>query len=93
LQKQGVTSSRKVSRMRPSSSEDEDRSTTGTILEGPPCSNTGAQGWCVEISDGDPCGGGDPTGAGGGVEPPLGDEEPSLVTPQTSEIQNVTKIH
>jgi hypothetical protein len=31
-----------------------------------------------ETVDGDPGGGGDPDGIGGRVEPPLGDEEPSL---------------
>jgi hypothetical protein len=64
--------------MRPSSSEDEDRSTTRTFSEGPPCSNTGERGRHKEISDKDPGGGGDPDGADGGVEPPLGEEEPSL---------------
>jgi hypothetical protein len=64
--------------MRHSSSEDEDRSTTGTFSEGPPCSNTGERGWREEISNWDPGGGGDPDSASGGVEPPLGKEEPSL---------------
>jgi hypothetical protein len=68
--------------MRPSSSEDEDRSTTGTFSEGPPCSNTDEQGRREEISDGDPGGGGDPDSTGGGVEPPLGEEEPSLAEEQ-----------
>jgi hypothetical protein len=45
--------------MRHSSSNDEDRSTTGTFSEGPPCSNTGEQGQREEIFDGDPGGGGD----------------------------------
>jgi hypothetical protein len=64
--------------MRPSSYEDEDRSTTGTFLKGPLCSNTGKHGRHEEISDGDPDGSEDPDGASGGVEPPLGVEEPSL---------------
>jgi hypothetical protein len=70
--------SRDVSRMRPSSSEDEDRSTTGTFSKGSPCSNIDEQGRREEISDGDPGGGGDPDSAGGGIEPPLSEEEPSL---------------
>jgi hypothetical protein len=64
--------------MRHSSSEDEDRSTTGTFSEGPSCSNTGDQGQREEISDGDSGGGGDLDNASGGVEPPLDEEEPSL---------------
>jgi hypothetical protein len=64
--------------MRPSSSEDEDRSTIKTFSEGPPCSNTGEQGQREEISDGDPGGGGDPESVDGGVESSLGKEEPSL---------------
>jgi hypothetical protein len=63
--------------MGPSSSEKEDRYTTGTFSEGPPFSNTGEQGWREVISDGDPSGGGDPDIASG-VEPPLSDEESSL---------------
>jgi hypothetical protein len=63
--------------MLPSSSENEDRSTTGIFSERPPCSNTGEQGR-HEISDGDLGGGGDPDSTDGGVEPPLDDEEPSL---------------
>jgi hypothetical protein len=55
------------------SSEDEDRSSTRTFSEGPPCSKTGE-----EISNRDPDGGGDPDSTGGGVEPPLGEEEPSM---------------
>jgi hypothetical protein len=58
---------REVSGMRSSSSEDEDRSTTGAFLEGPPYSNTGKQGWREETSEGDPGGGGDPDGADSGV--------------------------
>jgi hypothetical protein len=64
--------------MRPSSSEDEDKSTTGTFSKGPPFSNIGEQEWHEEISDGDPGGGGDPDIVGGGVEPLLGEEESSL---------------
>jgi hypothetical protein len=64
--------------MRPSSSEDEDRSTTETFSKGPSCSNTGEQGRREEISDRDPNGGGDPDSTGGGIEPPLAVEEPSL---------------
>jgi hypothetical protein len=60
------------------SSEDEDRCTIETFLEGPPCPNTGERGRREDISDGDPCGGGDPDGAGGGGEPPLGEKESSL---------------
>jgi hypothetical protein len=67
-----------MSEMRPSSSEDENISTTRTFSEEPPCSNTSECGRCEEISDGDPGGGGDPDGTGGGVEPSLGEEEPSL---------------
>jgi hypothetical protein len=72
------SSSCEVSGMIPSSFKDEDRSTTRTFSEGLPCSNTDEQGWHEEISDGDPGDGGDPDSVGGGVEPPLGDEEPSL---------------
>jgi hypothetical protein len=45
---------------------------------GLPWSNIDEQGQREEISDGDPCGGGDPDSVSGGVEPPLNDEEPSL---------------
>jgi hypothetical protein len=72
------SSSHKMLEMRPSSSEDEDKSTSRTFSEGPPCSNTGEHGWHEEISDGDAGGGGDPNDIGGGVEPPLSEEEPSL---------------
>jgi hypothetical protein len=64
--------------MTPSSFEDEDRSTTGTFSEGPPCSNTYEQGRHEEITNEDPGGGKDPDGASGSVEPPLDDEEPYL---------------
>jgi hypothetical protein len=72
------SSSHEVSGRRPSSSEEEDRSTTRTFSYGLPCSNIVEQGQREKISDGDPSGGGDPDSAGGGVKPPLGDEEPSL---------------
>jgi hypothetical protein len=64
--------------MRPSSSEDEERSTTGAFPEVPPCSNTDEQGRREEISDGDPGGGGDPDGVDRGVLVSLGDRFPSL---------------
>jgi hypothetical protein len=64
--------------MRPSSSEDEDRSTTEIFSEGPPCSNIGEQGRCDEISDEESSGGGDPDSADRGVEPLLDEEEASL---------------
>jgi hypothetical protein len=47
-------------------------------LEGTPCSNTDEQGRHEEISNGDPGGGGDLDGAGGGVLVSLGDGLPSL---------------
>jgi hypothetical protein len=72
------SSSYEILGLRHFSFEDEDRSTTGSFSEGPPCSNTGEQGRREEIYDGDPNGGGDPDSAGGGVEPPLGEEEPSF---------------
>jgi hypothetical protein len=72
------SSSRDVSGMRPSSFEDENRSTTGTFSEGPSCSNTDEQWWHEEVSHRDPGGGGDPDSADGGIEPSLGEEEPSL---------------
>jgi hypothetical protein len=62
--------------MRSYSSKDEGRSITGAPL--PPCSNTGEQGRCEEISDGDPDDDGDPDGANGGVLVSLGDGLPSL---------------
>jgi hypothetical protein len=72
------SSSREVSGMRPSSSYDEERSTTGTFSKGPPRSNTGKQGLHEEISNGDPDGGGDPHSTSGGVEQLLSEEEPSF---------------
>jgi hypothetical protein len=53
--------------MKFSSSEDKERSIIRAFSEEPPCSNTSEQGLCEEISDGDPGGGGDPYGVGGGV--------------------------
>jgi hypothetical protein len=71
-------SSHEISGMRPSTSEDEERSTTGAFLEGPPGSNTGERGWRDETSDGDPNSGGDSKGADGGVGALLDDGLPSL---------------
>jgi hypothetical protein len=62
-------------RMRPSSSEDEDRSTTGAFSEGPPCSCTDEQWRCEKTSGGDLIGGGDPEDVDGGTL--LGDGLPS----------------
>jgi hypothetical protein len=59
------------------SSKDKERSIIRTFPEEPPCSNTSEQGWRDEISDGDPGGGGDPDGAGGGVLASLGEGLPS----------------
>jgi hypothetical protein len=56
--------SRETSAKKPSSSEDEESSITGMFPEGPPCSNTGEQGWHEEISDEDSSGGGNPDSAG-----------------------------
>jgi hypothetical protein len=72
------SSSHEVSGLRPSSSEDEERSTIGVFLEEPPCSNTGERGWSEETSDRDPSGGDDPEGASGGVGALPGDGLPSL---------------
>jgi hypothetical protein len=72
------SSPREVSGMRASSSEDEDRSTTRTFSKGPPCLNTGEQGWREKIFVGHPGGDGDPDSVDGGVETPLHEEEPSL---------------
>jgi hypothetical protein len=63
--------------MKFSSSEDKERSIIGAFPEEPSCSNTGEQGWCEEISDGDPGGGGDPDGADGGAFASLGEGLPS----------------
>jgi hypothetical protein len=68
--------SREVATIRSSSSEDEDRSITEAFPESP-CSNTSEQGRREEISDGDPSGGGDPDGVGGGVLALLGEGLPS----------------
>jgi hypothetical protein len=64
--------------MKFSSSEDKERLIIGTFLEGPPCSNTGEQGRHDKISDGNPGGGGDPDGAGGGVLASLDEGLPSV---------------
>jgi hypothetical protein len=64
--------------MGPSSSEDEETSTTGAFPEGPPCSNTSDRVWREETSGGDPSGGGDPEDVGGGVGALPGDRLPSL---------------
>jgi hypothetical protein len=58
--------------MSSSSSEDKDSSTTGAFPEEPPCSNTGERGRREDTSDGDPGGGGDLDGVGGGVLASLG---------------------
>jgi hypothetical protein len=63
--------------MKSSSSEDEERSTTETCLDGPACSNTGERGWWDKTSDEDLSGGGDPDGIGGGVLTSLGIGLPS----------------
>jgi hypothetical protein len=60
-----------------SSFEDKERSIIGAFSEEPPCSNTGEQGRHEEISDGDPGGGRDPDGVGGGVFVSLGEGLPS----------------
>jgi hypothetical protein len=81
-----------MSGMRHSSSEDEDRSTTRTFSEGPPCSNIGENGRCEQISNGDPGGGGDQDGTGGGDEPPLSEEEPSLEGERTRLVPLLSSI-
>jgi hypothetical protein len=63
--------------MKFSSSKYKERSIIRTFLEELPCSNTGEQGRHDKISNGDPGGGGDPDGAGGGVLAPLGEGLPS----------------
>jgi hypothetical protein len=45
---------------------------------GPPCSNTDEQERREEISNRDPCGGGDLDGTDGGVLASLGEELPSI---------------
>jgi hypothetical protein len=60
------------------SSSYEERSTTGILSDGAPCSKTGEQWQREETSGGDPGGGDDPDGADGGVETLLGEEDPSL---------------
>jgi hypothetical protein len=62
--------SQEVAAMISYSSKDEVRSITGAFVEAPlppPCSNTGEQGWCEEISNVNSFGGGDPDGDSGGV--------------------------
>jgi hypothetical protein len=59
--------SREVSTMKFSSSEDEERSIIGVFPEALPCSNTGEQGRHDDTSNGDPGGGGDLDGTSGGV--------------------------
>jgi hypothetical protein len=61
-----------------SSSEDEERSTTGAFPEDPLCSHTGEREQHGETSGGDVSGGDDPEDAGGGVLAPSGDGLPSL---------------
>jgi hypothetical protein len=56
-----ILPSREVSAM------SEEGSSIGIFLEALPCSNTSEQGPRDEATDGDPSGGGDPDGAGGGV--------------------------
>jgi hypothetical protein len=51
---------------------------TGVVPEALPCSNIGEQRRRDETSDGDPGGGGDPDGAGGGVFASSGREFPSV---------------
>jgi hypothetical protein len=60
------------------SSSSEDISTTRALSEGPPCSNIGEQWRREETSDGDPGGGGNPEGAGNGVETLLDNGLPSI---------------
>jgi hypothetical protein len=49
----------------------------GVFPEALPCSNIGEQGWRGETTDGDPSGGGDPDGVGGGVSASSGKGLPS----------------
>jgi hypothetical protein len=86
------SASHEVSWMRPSSSEDEERSTTGAFPEGPPYSNIGECGRREETSDGDPSSGGDPEGAGGGVGALLGDGLPSLEGERTHLVPLLSSI-
>jgi hypothetical protein len=67
------------------SSSIEERSTTGIVLEGSPCSQTGEGGLRGESSDGDTASGTESDGDGGGVEAQHeDDEEPSLEGEQES---------
>jgi hypothetical protein len=86
------SASRKVSWMRPSSSEDEERSTTGAFPEGPPYSNIGECGRREETSGRDPSGGGDLEGAGGRVRALLGDGLPSLEGERTQLVPLLSSI-
>jgi hypothetical protein len=70
----------------------EEGSIIGVFPEALPCLNTGEQGLRDETTDGDPGGGGDPDGAGGGVLVssdkglPSAEGERSLLMPLTSSI-------
>jgi hypothetical protein len=70
------SSSCEVSKKRSYSSEE--RSTTGILSEGLPCSKIGERRRREETSGADPSGGGDLEGDGGGIEMLLGEEEPSF---------------
>jgi hypothetical protein len=59
--------SREISTIKSYSSEDEDRSITGAVPEGPPCSSTGERGRREDTSIGNPEGGGVLDCASGGV--------------------------
>jgi hypothetical protein len=67
------SASQEVSAMKFSSSEDKERSITGSFPEELLCSKTGEQGQREEISDGDPGGGGDPDDVDRGVLTWLGE--------------------
>jgi hypothetical protein len=56
----------------------EEGSIIGVFPEALPYSNTGEQGRCDEITDGDPGGGGDPDDADGGVLTSSGKGLPSV---------------
>jgi hypothetical protein len=78
--------------MRLSSSKDEERSTIGAFLGELPCSNTGERGRREETSGGDPSGGGDLEGAGGGVGALLGDGLPALEGEQVRLVSLLSSI-
>jgi hypothetical protein len=61
------STSREVTTMKFSSSDDEERSIIGVVPEALPCSNIGEQGRRDETFDGDPGGGGDPDDTDGRV--------------------------